>query len=193
MSNLVNPLQLLINQASKIPPTGEVEKYATRLNANPASPTVILLDISGSMEQQVENGRRKIDVLRDAVNRPLAINEIVLVFSQNCDRIPNFQSIPEPLGNTDVRLAIIQAISYAPKHTLVVSDGHPDDADAALKAAEKLTGTISTLYIGPDDDAKAIAFMANLARVGCGSFQVCDISKMQNQVLLKSAIKGLLP
>lgn len=191
MSSIVNPLQLLINQAASAKPSGAMQTYRERLNPNKSSNSVILLDISGSMGEVV-GGKRKIDILRQAVNRQL-INEVVLVFSSGCDRIASSQLIPEPFGGTAMHLGLQQAASYAPSHTLVVSDGQPDCQRQTLLAAQKLSGVISTLYIGDDADIEAIAFMSKLARIGCGRSEVCDIRNPQNQARLGSAIKGLLP
>ena len=193
MSSVVNPLQLLINQAASAKPSGAMQTYREGLNPKSSGKSAILLDISGSMSEIIVGSKRKIDILRKAVDRQLLINEVVLVFSSGCDRVASFQLIPEPFGGTAMHLALQQAASYAPSHTLVVSDGQPDCQKQALLAAEKLSGVISTLYIGDDSDINAIAFMSKLARIGCGQSKVCDISNPQNQVRLNSAIKGLLP
>lgn len=192
MSSIVNPLQLLINQAASAKPSGAMQTYRERLNPKSSSNSVILLDISGSMDKVV-GSKRKIDILRQAVDRQLLTHEVVLVFSSRCDRIASFQSIPEPFGGTAMHLALQKATSYAPSHTLVVSDGQPDCQKQALLAAETLSGVISTLYIGDDSDVDAILFMSKLARIGCGRAQVCDIRNPQNQVRLNSVIKSLLP
>jgi len=48
---------------------------------------------------------------------------------------------------------------------------------AALAEADRLTGVIHALYVGPDGDAAAIAFMRRLARLGGGSAVVHDLAK----------------
>jgi hypothetical protein len=192
MSNIVNPLQLLINQAASAKPSRAMQTYRERLNPKSSGNTVILLDISGSMSEVV-GSKRKIDILRQAVDRQLLINEVVLVFSSGCDQVASFQLIPEPFGGTAMHLGLQQASFYSPSHTLVVSDGQPDCQKQAFKEAEMLPGTISTLYIGNDKDLNAVAFMSKLARVGCGRFEVCNIHNLENQKKLGSVIKGLLP
>lgn len=192
MSSIVNPLQMLINQAASATPSEAMQTYRERLNPKSSNNSVILLDISGSMDEVV-GSKRKIDILRQAVSRQLLINEVVLVFSSGCDRIASFQLIPEPFGGTAMHLGLQQAASYAPSHTLVVSDGQPDCQKQALLAAKKLSGVISTLYIGDDSDVDAISFMSELARIGCGRAKVCNIRNPQSQVLLNSVIKSLLP
>jgi hypothetical protein len=193
MSSLINPLQAIIDRAAKENSSNSLRIYRERLNANPSGGTVIILDISYSMAETVHGGKRKIDILRDAMNRNISPNEILLIFSSDCRLIYDFSSIPEPYGGTAMHLAILNAAMHKPKHTLIVSDGQPDCKKQALSAAKNLSGIISTLFIGSDEDLEAIAFMSQLANVGCGRSEVCDIRYPQKQNALKSAIAGLLP
>lgn len=190
MSNLVNSLQSLITQASKLPPSGSLDNYERRTKYVPQSHSVILIDISGSMGEIVKNSR-KIDLLRKALNRPLASSEIAIAFNSYAQILKDFTRIPEPEGGTALHFAIIEASIFNPSHTLIVSDGSPDSESQALQATNRLTGVISTLYIGSDDDLEAIAFMNKLARLGCGKSGVCDLKKSPSN--LKGAIAGLLP
>lgn len=192
MSNLSNPLQNLINQAKKLKNSGTLEKYAERINANPIGKSVILLDVSGSMDEMAYQGMRKIDMLRQAMNRPLDTNEVVIAFHSVVEMIKDLQSIPKPGGGTALHKALEEAIKFSPKTTLVVCDGRPDSKDQALSAAKKLPGIINTLYIGRDDDLEAIQFMADLARTSCGVPRHCDV-RYKSPAQLTEAIKLLLP
>lgn len=193
MSDLVNPLQALIDQAAQVnPKTNAVKAYAQRLDPKDTSgKTLILLDISGSMSESV-GSTRKIDLLRRALNRTLKRDEIAIAFNSVVEVLFTLLMIPEPQGGTALHSAIAHGVRLRPRHTLVVSDGQPDDERQALAEAKKLTGTISTLYIGRDDDEKAIAFMAKLARLGCGTSQTCDVRNPANHELLGPSIKLLL-
>jgi hypothetical protein len=82
--------------------------------------------------------------------------------------IQDVRDICEPFGGTALHRAIDYAASLYPSQTLVISDGEPEDEYAAIKSAEKLSGTISTLYVGDDSNKEAIAFMMKLAKLGCG-------------------------
>ena len=135
---------------------------------------------------------RKIDLLRQALDRPIAAGETVLAFHSLAERLTSLQAIPEPMGGTALHLAICVGAAVMPGHTLVVSDGQPDDPAQALAAAAQLSGTISTLYLGSDTDKEAIAFMRKLARLGCGQYQHCDVSN-GSVLLLQQSIAGLLP
>lgn len=192
MSNLVNPLQSIIDQAAMVKPkTKTVEKYAERINPkNTTGHTLLFLDISASMAEVVGQSR-KIDLLRQALDRTLAPGEIAIAFHSIINVLPTLQLIPEPQGGTAMHLAIEHGCTLRPKHSLVVSDGLPDDEKQALSAAKRMTGTISTLYIGPDSNQKAIEFMRKLARLGCGQAQACDLNKGVG--LLRESIKLLLP
>lgn len=175
MSNLVDPLQLLLNQAGQAKESGKLDLYAQRVNANPLGVNVILLDISGSMNERVESGQRKIDILREALDRPLLPDEVAIAFHSISTQLPNLQSIPEPGGGTALHLALAQVIKLHPRQTLVVSDGKPNLKEQALIEAQKITGLINTLYIGRDNDLDAIRFMRELARTRYGVSRTCDI------------------
>ena len=192
MSAIIDPIQSLINQAAKKKPTKALEQYSERLNANLLGKSIIALDTSSSMNDYVGE-KRKIDILRQAVDRPLLENEVVLNFCSDCWMIKDFQSIPEPWGSTSMHSALIMAITMNPRHTLIVSDGQPDSRAKALSVAKTVPGIISTLFIGDENDLDAVSFMAKLAKIGCGKSEVCDISNPQNQLLLKATINILLP
>lgn len=194
MSNLTDPLQSLIDQATELKDSGTVKQFAKRLNPKKVGcQSLLLLDVSGSMHEFVGPGVRKIDLLRQALDRPLAPGEVAIAFQSVVLPINSLQAIPEPMGGTALHLAIAEGANRKPAATLIVSDGKPDDAKQALRAAGKLSGVINTLYIGSDDDYEAIEFMRSLARLGCGKAQVCDVSKPEQQPQLKHAIAGLLP
>jgi len=191
MSNLINPLQALVDQASKAKESGKIDLYAQRINANPAGVSAIALDTSGSMNERVESGARKIDVLRQSLDRPLSVDEVAITFNCICTQLPSLQAIPEPGGGTAMHLALAEIANLKPRQTLVISDGRPDLKQKVLAEAKGVTGVINTLYIGSDDDLEAIEFMRQLARVGCGISRTCDI-RVAPPKQLKSAIALLL-
>ncbi len=159
MSNLSSKFQQIINAASKLSPTNNnsLSYFAQRINNETSNNIVILIDVSGSMQATVENGIRKIDILRKAVDRPLAEKECVVTFSNRAVILPNLQSIPEPMGNTDLCLGLEAAKQYNPSLLLLISDGSPDDKSAAIALAKTMACRINTLYIGEDDNYEAIA------------------------------------
>lgn len=191
MSNLVDPLQNLINQAAQIKPkTRTIQQYTQRLDPKNTSGTLLLLDISGSMSDWVGE-YRKIDLLRQALNRELAQGETAIAFHSTTAILSSLQAIPDPMGGTALHLAILEGSKLRPKHTLVVSDGRPDDEAQALAAAASLSGIINTLFIGSDNDHNAINFMRQLARLGCGKAEVCDLRRPQQQYIFPQLIAKL--
>lgn len=191
MSDLINPFDSILQQAAKLPESGALKPVTRRLNAL-SNVSIILIDVSGSMAETIESHKRKIDLLREALDRPLFEHEVAVAFHSVVLRLYSLQDIPEPCGGTALHAAIAQSIPYLPARTLVISDGKPDDPKQALCLAEKLSGIINTLYIGLEQDTEARAFMRQLARIGCGRAQVCDITNPQNQSLLLGRIQNLL-
>lgn len=176
MGVLTNPLQQLLQQAAKLPATGEADRYKSRQRAGGA--TVAICDCSGSMDETA-GARRKIDHLREALKE--LWSQIrggrLIGFSSAPIWLSDPDDLPAPSGGTDLAAALTLAAGVEPSRSVVISDGQPNDETAALAAAEKLSGRIDVLYCGPDDDAKAIDFMRRLARVGCGSAIVHDLRR----------------
>lgn len=179
MSDLINPLQALLQQAGNRLParTGAVDRVAERLHRLDG-PQILLADVSGSMAAPAWGGRRKIDVLREAVTgvRTRSPYHLMAFASQVMDGLVD---IPEPEGTTRLDLGLAAALRHQPRATLVISDGQPDDEQAALDVAARLPGRIDVLYVGPDGDRAAMEFLQRLARVGCGGFQSADLSRAQ--------------
>jgi hypothetical protein len=183
-----NPLQALIQQASKLPPTtGVSAQYRARLTSG-GSTQVVLADVSSSMDESA-GVRRKIDVLRDALDASLG-SATLIAFASLPTVITSPQDLPLPEGGTALHLALDAAAAYRPARTLVISDGVPEDERAALAAADRLTGAIDVIYCGPDSARDAIAFLRQLARVGCGRYAATSLKP--TAPLLAPTIQRLL-
>jgi hypothetical protein len=129
MSKLINPLQDILAQASQIEiSTLEIDRYSQRIDPKDISQdSLLLLDISESMNESISTGIRKIDLLRRAVNRPLAVQEKAIAFNSSVFPLDRLQDIPDPFGGTALHLAIQHCFSLRPKQTLIICDGEPDD------------------------------------------------------------------
>ncbi len=184
-----NPLQALIQQAAGQPAqAGAIARHQHRASTA-GTGQIILADVSGSMAEPAWGGRRKIDVLREAIaGAPPAR---LISFSSRPDVLPSAEAIPEPNGSTALHLGLEEAAKLRPARTLVISDGRPDDEALALRAADALPGTIDVIYVGPDGDIEAIAFMRRLASRGGGRYYGHDLRKA-SAALLAPAIRGLL-
>jgi hypothetical protein len=193
MSNeLTNPLQQLIKKAGKTLPatTGKVAVHQQKIDRRKGE-TIILADISISMASAAWGDKRKIDVLREAVTAVRSrISSRLIVFSKDA-REEN--EIPEPEANTDLVAGLQAAKEHDPGSTLVISDGYPDNGEDSLQIARQFRGIIDVLYVGPEDDTKAIEFMRKLAESGGGNFNENDISGMEGAQKLLPSILQLLP
>lgn len=162
MTNLpINPLAGIIAAAQKLPAqTGATERAAAE-RARPAR-QIILADVSSSMREPAGT-RRKIDVLRTALERAGDSAEIV-AFGSSVLPVARHAELPEPGGSTALHLAL----DYCRRATsiLIISDGHPDDPEAALAVASQLQARIDIIYCGPEHDHEGLAFMRRLARGG---------------------------
>lgn len=192
MSNLpANPLQGILKRAAQALPvtTGKVAVQQERIDRRRGQ-VVILADISASMGASAPGGQRKIDVLRQAVvGATLQVPARLFVFSQATREV---HAIPEPEHNTNLAAALQAVRPLDPGVTLVISDGQPDNAAAALEAARQFRGAIDVLYVGPESDTAAIQFMQQLARVGGGDVRVHDVARLGNAQQLLGHIAGLL-
>jgi len=179
-------LQELIRRAAEQPaPPGRAAHHKRRLDSAGAG-QVILADVSESMAAQAWGGQRKIDVLRAALSTAPPARVIAFASAP----VLVIGALPEPSGSTAMHRGLELAASLAPAHTLVISDGQPDDEASALTIAERVPGVIDVLYVGPDSDKTAIAFMRRLARVGAGRYAGHDLVRIRAE--LCPVIRGLL-
>ena len=134
--------------------------------------------------------QRKIDVLRDAVAGAQQQSDARLFAFSAATR--EVDAIPEPENNTNLAGALERMLPLDPGTVLVISDGQPDNAERALAVARRFRGAIDVLYVGPDSDSAAIAFMRRLAAAAGGDVQTHDISKISGTLQLQTRISKLL-
>lgn len=130
--------------------------------------TFLLLDCSGSMNESASAECRKIDSLRSLVNTLRTEYEIgfrQITFGVTVDIQDD---IPEPGGGTPLHKALELAKENGPRKVVVVSDGFPDDANAAIKVAEDMGIPIDTYYVGPTP-SEGEGFMRRLAEATKGT------------------------
>jgi hypothetical protein len=182
-----SPMATILAAASRLPATGVVSDQQKRNDAAGTS-SVVLADTSSSMNDLADGGRRRIDVLRDALVG--IVYDQLIAFSAGAEAVPGPSHLPEPMGNTALHLALDEASRFRPATTLVVSDGEPDNEELALTAARRLSGRIDVIFCGPERNVRARAFLMRLAAVGGGIFVHCDINA--NALRLAPVIRGLL-
>ena len=166
----VNKLHDVVRRARDQPVDDPAKKLRERLEGASAE-TVMILDVSGSMMDAL-SGKRKFDYVeiaaKDVWKYFPAIRTVVFDSISRVHR--NGAPIPFTKGGTALHLALRDAAKFKPSRTIVVTDGHPDNAEQALQAAEKMTGRIDFIYCGPEGDDAAMNFLEKLARsTGGGS------------------------
>jgi hypothetical protein len=186
---LANPLAEIIRRAAKSPAQDRVGKVEKRWEG--ATPTVVaVLDCSGSMADSIGcHNLSKYDHLKIALKdvrqgvpglRLVAFNGLVV-------EVAEVDDLPEPYGSTDLAGALVVVQKFKPSKTIIISDGLPDDAAAAVRAVEGLTGQVDTIYCGPDGHA-AIQFLRSLSRRTGGVSMAWD----GYHAPLAEGIRGLL-
>ncbi|HEY4207960.1 MAG TPA: hypothetical protein VGM31_14150 [Puia sp.] len=189
-----NPFDTILKQAAGRPVSADTKEIASRhaeRKQGDQGVKIILADISSSMAERV-GADSKIELLRKALTQ-LGLDWTkykLFAFHSFPQKCLDANTIPEPTGSTALHLALKECVIFQPQTTLVISDGQPDDAAAALKEADNLSGRIDCLYIGPENDVAAIAFMRALAARTGGKVVTKDIAKEKQ--LQGSTIRALL-
>ena len=141
----------------------------------PDSAAVLCLDVSWSMdERDGADGLRRIDVMASVLAGVLKRIRLqaACTFSTFAHEIridgPGPVSLPDPNGTTDMAEAIAFGLrqSTQPQRIVLLSDGEPNDADAAFAQADvcRTRGiALDTYYCGPKGDAAAQAFLQALS------------------------------
>lgn len=179
-NEIATPLQSIIAQAAQTPAeTGATERFRLR-HAAAGEARLLLADVSASMAETV-HGQRKCDLVEAALHQVLKPGVQIIAFASTAEFVAGggvtFAGLPHPMGGTALHKALDLASLERPCHTLVISDGCPDSREKAITAAERMSGTIDVLYIGPEDNVEAMAFMRALARTGGGRMERHDLGK----------------
>lgn len=157
---------------------------------------IFLLDISGSMDMYIE-GKSKLDNLRDIMREYPEARKVCFSSDVYCevDRNGNVDcTIPMSAhGSTDLARAIgfLRTLTKRPERIVLISDGEPDDSNAAIREATGFSVPIDIIFIG-QKGSSGERFMINLAKFTTGrQFTVEDKSaNFQKQLSIK--IAGLL-
>jgi hypothetical protein len=184
-SELSHILSSVISQATQLPETGIAQNFTRRIGTGNPDTYCILLDTSGSMNHKCRGEETRLDILRQAIATLNWQTSKIFSFNSIVTAIETPNEIEIAGGGTNLARALETIIPLNPCRTIVISDGDPDDENRALAVAEKLTGTISTLFIGDDGDKSAIAFMKKLATLGCGSTSISSLDRGHAQLAQK--------
>lgn len=155
------------------------DKLRARLNQKQAvnGESCLLLDISSSM-----NGL-KIAKLRTLADQFKGTRRFE--FSTWCQELAFTEQISDDGGGTAMHVAFEFIKKAGIKHTVLITDGEPDNEQLALDAAKGLR--IDILYVGPDP---APDFLRHLCRGTGGKYGDVTLDDIKS---LTTRIKGMLP
>lgn len=151
----------------------------------PVSPCLIL-DVSGSMEEMCEPGRRKIDALRKLVMDLGSAPRSIYAFSEDVELV-SAATIPEPAGCTWMHRAFERVKADGCTAAVLITDGLPSvDERIVLAAAKGLH--LEIFYVGPPPKPR---LLDKLAAMCGGKAQQADLRQVARKQL-QATIRGLL-
>lgn len=183
----------IIHNRNKVTKQGErnVERVTNSLmdKIKQKENKVLLLDISGSMDAHMhESNKTRWDVLKEVYERlgcPRAFQ-----FDDTCEEVSREVPLSRPRGGTAMDVALLHLKNTCDiKNIVIVTDGQPNNEDAALRAAQGMQ--IDCIYIGPQPIPD---FLNRLTGRTGGKFESIDITSIGEASvgLLEGKIKGLL-
>lgn len=149
---------------------------------------IILVDVSGSMSgSPFDQACGELHKLQADLPGKVA----VIGFSD----APEFAPSGRPRfssGGTDLAraLAFVHVADGCDVRFIVISDGYPNDPEAALREARKFESRIDCVFIGPEGDSGA-EFLRKLAAASGGQYsknQVGEVAERAKQLLLAAGV-----
>lgn len=141
--------------------------------------TIVVVDVSGSMAiEDSRGGRERYSVACEELAKLQAENPgelAVVAFSSVAQFCPG--GVPPFLGGgTDLARALqfVKSWDNTGLSFVVVSDGQPDDEQAALREAQTFKSRISCVYVGPETDRSGSLFLRRLAEMSGGQYATAD-------------------
>jgi hypothetical protein len=85
-----------------------------------------------------------------------------------------------PSGGTALHVALSDIAPLRPKTVVVISDGEPDHAPAALDAARRLCCRIGTYFCGDERNHAAVAFLRALSWASADGFGRAAVADLRD-------------
>lgn len=171
----------------KLSATLAIKSLADFARAKNEENVFLVLDCSSSMDQNMRNGKRRIEGLREVVSE-VQKQRLTKMVSFRGMQIEMSVSVPEPSGGTPLFAAISFCKVAGAGRLLCISDGEPDSEQRSLDAAREFGGRIDVVFVG-DPGTRGEAFMKELAEATGGTSWTGDLSEVKE---ISSGILGLL-
>jgi hypothetical protein len=154
--------------------------------------TLLLLDVSLSMNDLDGDERPKIDAVKNIVAK--IKNAKKIAFSSSVEVIGNGCDLGYPGGNTNLAYAFEYIRTkgiYRGKKIILVSDGEPDDPELAIEELKMLKQPIYIIYIG-ESGTEGEYFMKKIASITKGSSHIVQPMGQNFTNRLENSVKTLL-
>jgi len=141
---------------------------------------VVIVDVSGSMAaKDSRDNRSRYDVALEelaSLQAHLPGKIAVVAFSDSVAFIPGGQPLFMGSGtNLAAALRFAKVADVPGMRFFIISDGVPDDGQAALNVAKSYSNRIDTIYVGPESGyAMGREFLETLARASGGQSTTAD-------------------
>lgn len=150
----------------------------TFVNAN----LIVICDTSGSMDQRDgRNGKSRYETACEELAELQKCHPgkiAVIAFSEEVAFCPNGKPIYFG-SNTDMKKALqfTKIADTSGMQFILISDGEPNNQEAALQVARTYRNKIQTIYVGPEDQPGGREFLQKLAEVTGGRATTSDRAK----------------
>lgn len=169
---------------------GSLAAIATEQNVSLAEAwlsvdAVILVDVSGSMSQRDGREKTRLEQAREALTNlqnNMSGKIALFTFSDDVKFVPNGY-IPgtEGLTNLAGALRFVHIADRIPQMKFIlISDGEPDDPQAAMSEARRFANKIDVIFIGREGSGGQ-KFLQDLARATGGKSKTADAAMIETE------------
>jgi len=186
----------------------EIKSLKDLVRAKTNENSVLLIDVSSSMNAHMRNGKTRIQGLREVVTGLQAKKPTTMIaFGLNPNRasydstglehdaswlegkdVDFVDTVPDAYGGTPLAKAIDMAGENGFGRVVVISDGEPNPYPSPMDAARRFGGRIDVIFVGDPGDPGS-KFLDELAKTTGGQRFEGDLSDVKE---ITGAVIGLL-
>jgi hypothetical protein len=173
----------------KVETSLEASSLTDLINASTDAP-FLLIDTSSSMDESCRPGKTRISALRDVVRTIQGDTPTPMIAfgGPYGEEVRFVFDVPEPDGGTPLAQAIALAKRHGATRLVIISDGEPDNNDAAMREAEAFGGRIDVVFVGPEGSMGSFFLDEMAQKTGGERFE----GSLADQKLIAGKVIGLL-